>query len=122
MRHLPMAVLAALVALTVVTSGGSPLQGQQKEARRENPLLGTWKQVSGKFNGKEFRPPEGTTLPKHVTPAQFMFVDIDKDGVIRDAAGGSYALTASTYAETNTYSIGDFHGLKERPSRSHGRW
>ena len=42
--------------------------------------------------------------------------------MIRDAAGGSYALTASTYAETATYSIGDFHGLKERPSRSHGRW
>ena len=109
MRQVPTAVLVALVALTAFTSAP---HGQKAEARPKNQLLGTWKQLSGKFNGKVFRPPEGTTLIKHVTPTQFMFVDFDKNGQITDAAGGSYTLTADRYDETPVYSIGDFHGLK----------
>ena len=108
MRQFPIAVLVSLVGLATVTAGYSTAHGQKVE----NKLVGTWKQVSGKFNGKEFRPPEGTTVIKHVTPTQFMFVDYDKNGQITDAAGGSYTLTANTYQETVAYSIGDFHGLK----------
>ncbi len=108
MRQFLIAVLVSLVSLAPVTSGYSTAHGQKVE----NKLVGTWKQVSGKFNGKEFRPPEGTTVIKHVTPTQFMFVDYDKNGQITDAAGGSYTLTANTYQETHVYSIGDFHGLK----------
>src|SRR5215470_16577278 len=99
MRQVSMVVLAAVVALSAVTSGRSTVTGQQPQAGREHPLLGTWKQVSAKFNGKEFRPPEGTTLLKHVTRSQYMFVDVDKDGQIRDAAGGPYKLTADRYEE-----------------------
>jgi hypothetical protein len=112
MRQRASAVLVALVGLATVTSGFSITHGQKAEVRPENKLVGTWKQVSGKFNGKEFRPPEGTTLIKHITQTQFMFVDVDRDGRIVDAAGGPYTLTADKYEETALYAIGDFHGLK----------
>lgn len=111
MRQNPITVLAALVALVAFASGCSTADVQKNEARSGNELLGTWQQVSGKFNGQEFQPPEGTTLIKHVTASQFMFVDVDKDGQIVDAAGGPYTLSADTYAETPAYGTGDFHGL-----------
>ena len=91
MRQIPMAVLAVLVAIASFTSGCATAAGPKKaEEKPENKLVGTWKQVSGKFNGKEFRPPEGTTLIKHITTIQFMFVDFEKDGKITDASGGPY--------------------------------
>jgi hypothetical protein len=116
MRLMSMAVLVSPVAVAAFTSGSSTADDPKKaEARTENKLVGTWKQVSGKFNGKEFRPPAGTTLIKHVTPTQFMFVDYDKDGKITDAFGGPYTLKGDQYEETPVYGVGDFHGLKGKP-------
>jgi len=113
MRQISMAVLVSLVAVAVFTSVHSTADNpKDAEARTENKLVGTWKQVSGKFNGQEFRPPAGTTLIKHVTPTQFMFVDYDKEGKVTDAFGGPYTLKADKYEETPVYGVGDFHGLK----------
>lgn len=117
MRRNAMAALPIVVALAAFVPGCSTADAQRDEARPANELLGTWKQVSGKFNGQDFQPPEGTTLIKHVTPAGFMFVDVDKDGQIRDAAGGSYTVIGDTYFETPTYATGDFHGLKGKTQR-----
>ena len=116
MRQMSMAVLVSLLAVAAFTSRRSTADDSTKtEARAENKLVGTWKQVSGKFNGKEFHPPAGTTLIKHVTPTQFMFVDYDKDGKITDAFGGPYTLKGDQYEETPVYGVGDVHGLKGKP-------
>src|SRR5262245_8939751 len=106
MRQISMVVLISLVVVAAFTAERSTAADPRKpEARTENTLVGTWKQVSGRFNGKEFRPPVGTTLIKHVTPTQFMFVDHDKDGKITDAFGGSYILKGDKYEETPLYGV-----------------
>ncbi len=106
MRRLAMVAVVALLA---------PMAFETANAQGPDTLVGTWRQVSGKFNGKEFRQPEGVTLIKHITPTQFMFVDYDKDGKVTDAFGGTYSLKGGAYEETPLYGTGDVHGLKGKP-------
>ena len=82
-------------------------------AKSENKLLGTWKSVSAKFGGQEYKFPEGTTTLKHVTPTQFMWTSYDKDGIMTRAAGGTYTLKGEAYVETPEYGMsGDFDIIK----------
>src|SRR5262249_50778379 len=70
-----------------------------------NKLIGTWKLVSAKYGGREFKFPEGTTMVKHVTPTGFMWATYDPDGKVTRAAGGTYALKGETYEETPEYGL-----------------
>ena len=117
MRLMSMAVLVSLVAVAAFTSGSSTADDPKKaEARTENKLVGTWKQVKAKFRGNEVKIPEGTTQLKHITPTHFMFVDFDKDGKFIDAFGGPYTLKGEKYEETLEYGVGDvFKALKGKP-------
>lgn len=82
-------------------------------AKSEYKLLGTWKSVSAKFGGQEYKFPEGMTTLKHVTPAHFMWTSFDKDGIMTRAAGGSYTLKGEAYVETPEYGMsGDFDIIK----------
>ncbi len=83
------------------------------DAKTENKLVGTWKLVSAKFGGEEFKFEEGVTTVKHVTPSQFMWVSYDKDGKVTRAAGGGYTLKGEVYEEFPTYGLGsDFDVVK----------
>jgi hypothetical protein len=123
MRQISMAVLVSLIAVAAFTSYISGASGRstasdfkKAEAMTENKLLGTWKQVKGKFNGKEHQIPEGTTQLKHVTSTHFMFIDIDKDGKVFFALGGPYTLKGGEYVETPEYGVGEvFKILKGKP-------
>jgi hypothetical protein len=116
-RQISMAVLVSLVAVAAFTTGRSTADNPKKaEARTENKLVGTWKQVKAKFGGRESKIPEGTTQLKHITPTHFMFVDFDKDGKFIDAFGGPYTLKGEKYEETLDYGFGDvFKALKGKP-------
>jgi len=95
-------VLAGLTALTAVA----------EEPKAENKLVGTWKQVSAIYDGREYKP-EGATTLKHVTPTQFMWASYDKDGVIARAAGGRYTIKGDVYEEVPEYGISsDFDIIK----------
>ena len=121
-RQISMAVPISLVVVAAVTSftsgasGRSPAGAPKKaEAGEENKLVGTWKMVKAKFGGKDHKIPEGTTQLKHITPTQYMFVDIDKDGNIVDARGGPYTLKGEKFESTPEYGIsGGFEALKGR--------
>ena len=116
MRQISMAVLVSLVAVAAFTSGRSTGDPKKAEARTENKLVGTWKQVKAKFGGRESKIPEGTMQLKHITPTHFMFVDFDKDGKFIDAFGGPYTLKGEKYEETLEYGVGDvFKMLKGKP-------
>lgn len=82
-------------------------------AKADNPLVGSWKLVSAKWGGRE-RKFDGITVLKHVTPAQFMWVRYDTDGVVKHAMGGGYTLTGEDYVETTDYGTGsgDFTAMK----------
>jgi len=117
MRQISMAVLVSLVAVAAFTTGRSTADNPKKaDARTENKLVGTWKQVKAKFGGRESKIPEGTMQLKHITPTHFMFVDFDKDGKFIDAFGGPYILKGEKYEETLEYGFGDvFKTLKGKP-------
>src|SRR5262245_30556997 len=104
--------LSAIIALAVVTA---PSQAEEPRAgaKNDNPLVGTWKMVSAKWNGKD-RKFEGITILKHVTPAQFMWAHYDKDGIVKFSMGGGYTLKGEDYAETTDYGTasGDFTVMK----------
>ncbi len=98
--------LAIVVALFVLT-------GRAEEPKAENKLVGTWKQVSAIYGGREYKFPEGTTTLKHVTPTQFMWASYDKDGVVSRTAGGGYTVKSDVYEETPEYGMsGDFEIIK----------
>jgi hypothetical protein len=104
-----MLTLGLTVASGPMYRAGTP--GKDKAAAPA--LVGTWKLVSARYGGRESRFPEGTTLLKHVTPTQFLWVNYDKDGKVFRSAGGSYTLKGDQYAETPEYGSGtDFPHLK----------
>ena len=85
----------------------------KKETKAENQLVGTWRLVSAKYNGEEFKIPEGQTMLKHVTPTQFIWVWYDKDGKITTAAGGACDIRGNEYEEVPEYGLGEaFQGIK----------
>jgi len=82
-------------------------------ARRPSPApspasaVGTWKLVSAKANGKAVDIPAGTTVLKHVTPTDFVFVYYTTQGLITVAGGGRYTYTGTRYAESVEYGVGE---------------
>src|SRR5262245_40749948 len=117
MPQIRMIALALLVPLLVSSSRSMP-DATKAQVKPENKLLGTWKLISGKYDGQEFSFPEGTTMLKHVTSAQFMWVTYDKDGKVFRAAGGSYSLNGNTYEETPAYGMSDDFELIKGKSHS----
>ena len=82
-------------------------------ARRPSPApsaasaVGTWKLVSAKSNGKAVDVPAGTTVLKHVTPTDFVFVYYTAQGLITVAGGGRYTYNGTRYAESVEYGVGE---------------
>src|SRR5262249_61226652 len=101
MRRISMAVLVSLVAVAAFTSGRSTADHSKKvEAMTENKLVGTWKMVKARYGGKEANVlSEEHTEFKHVTPAHFILVAIDKDGKVGGAIGGAFTLRGGKYGE-----------------------
>jgi hypothetical protein len=102
----------AILALADATG----LAGRNQQSKAEDSrLIGTWRVLSGKYGGQEFKRPEGLTTVKHVTPTHFMWVTYDRNGKVTRAAGGRYTLKADTYEETPEYGIGeDFDTVKAK--------
>jgi hypothetical protein len=104
-------VVAIAIAATSAIARADDPKAESKGG--ENKLVGTWRLISAKYGGMEFKFPEGTTMVKHVTPAQFMWATYDKDGNVSRAAGGTYSLKGEVYEETPEYGVGnDFELIK----------
>jgi len=103
--------LAVVVVLAVAAAARS--DSPKSDAKADNKLVGTWKLVSAKYGGQDFKFPEGSVHIKHVTPTQFMWATYDKDGTVNRAAGGSYTLDGDSYVETPEYGLSeDFQIIK----------
>lgn len=110
--HAQAACLALLFALAISVPSGEAAE-TKATAKSGNELVGTWKLVSAKYGGEEFKFEEGVTTLKHVTPSQFMWASYDKDGKVTRAAGGGYTLKGDIYEETPEYGLSsDFEGIK----------
>jgi hypothetical protein len=107
--------LALIIPLAVPVSAARS-DDPKGGAKPENKLVGTWKQVSARYGGREHRFPDGSTTLKHVTPTQFMWVTYDKDGKVSRTAGGTYSLKGEVYEEYPGYGISnDFLIIKGKP-------
>lgn len=104
--------LAMIIAFALTAATVRPAE-PKGDAKYENKLVGTWKLVSAKYGGKEFKFEEGVTTVKHVTTTQFMWASYDKDGKVTRTAGGDYTLRGEVYEETPKYGISsDFDVIK----------
>ena len=109
------ACLVLLFALAVSAPTARAAEAKA-DAKSGNQLVGTWKLVSAKYGGEEFKFEEGITTLKHVTTSQFMWASYDKDGKLTRAAGGGYTLKGDVYEETPEYGFSsDFEGIKGKP-------
>jgi hypothetical protein len=109
--------LLVIVALAVTTTTVWPADSKG-DIKSDNKLVGTWKLISAKYDGQDFKYPEGLTTVKHVTPTQFMWVTYDKEGKVTRAAGGSYVIKGEVYEETPEYGISsDFDEIKGKAHR-----
>jgi hypothetical protein len=107
--------LFSLFAVFALATTRAATDEPRGTAEPQNKLVGTWKLVSAKYGGREFKFPEGTTHVKHITPTQFMWVTYDQSGTVTRAAGGSYTLKGDAYEETPEYGIsGDFEVIKRK--------
>lgn len=69
--------------------------------------VGTWKLITAKANGKAVDVPAGTTVLKHVTPTDFVFVYYTPQGLITVAGGGRYTYDGKRYTESVEYGVGE---------------
>jgi hypothetical protein len=102
-----------MIIALAVTAGTARSTEPKEDAKSGNNLVGTWKLVSAKYGGEEFKSEEGVTTVKHVTTTQFMWASYSKDGTVTRTAGGDYTLKGEVYEETPRYGIsGDFDLIK----------
>jgi hypothetical protein len=108
MKRIVIPGISLIVAIALANT-----RSNADEPEPGNKLIGTWKLVSAKYDGQDFKFAEGTTTVKHVTPTQFMWASYDVDGKVSRAAGGSYTLKGVLYEETPEYGLSaDFEGIK----------
>src|SRR5215471_17291634 len=93
----------------IIGAGVSTGMVARHRAAAPNPanVVGTWRLVSAKANGKAVDIPAGTTVLKHVTPTDFVFVYYTQQGLITVAGGGHYTLKGDHYEETVEYGVGE---------------
>lgn len=94
-----LALLATVGAALATTSG-------RMQAQTPDPVVGTWRLVSAKANGRPLDLPAGTTILKHVTPTDFVFVYYDQQGQVTVVGGGPCRMDGSRYEETVEYGLG----------------
>ena len=94
-RRLTCAIGAAILCAVTLGAMAQELQ-----------IIGTWKFVSGKYNGKDGNLAGANIMLKHVTPEQTLWVIYDKQGRVVEVAGGSYKLNGNEFIETLSYGLG----------------
>ena len=69
-------------------------------------IIGTWKLISGKYNGEERSLAGTNTMLKHITPEQIQWVMYDRNGKVVEVAGGFYSLKGNEFTEVFSYGLG----------------
>jgi hypothetical protein len=103
------------VVAAMATAAATWADDPKGNGKADNKLVGTWKRVSAKFDGKDNPLPAGYTQLKHVTPTQFMWAIYGEDGKLASALGGTYTLKGGEYVETPEYGMEGFDELKGKP-------
>jgi hypothetical protein len=106
---------AGCLVVVAVLAAAAQADDPKDEAKADNKLVGTWKRVSAKFDGKDSALPEGHTQLKHVTPTQFTWLVYGEDGKVAAALGGTYTLKGDEYVETPEYGMEGYEQLKGKP-------
>jgi hypothetical protein len=97
--------LLGIAAVAGVSIGVAPTDRPSPTQAPE--VTGSWTLVSAKANGRTLDFPAGTTILKHVTPTDFIFIHHDRRGQITAAGGGRYTVNGSRYEETVEYGLGE---------------
>jgi hypothetical protein len=104
-----LSLLATISFLVAIVSYMRADQNDE-DARK---LVGTWRLVSGKYNGQAADSGKLVVL-KHVTDSQFTWLRYDKETKkISQVAGGTYSVKGQKYSEKPSYGVGeDFEQIR----------
>jgi len=108
--------LIVLSFCSALIAGVTVLYGQAVDQQRDpSKLVGTWKLVSGKYNGKAWDFGKVVIL-KHVTGAHFTWIRYEPETrKVTDAAGGPYSVKGDAYSERPSYGLGgDFERIRDK--------
>jgi hypothetical protein len=109
-------ITVPVLFLTLTIAAARTTAADKEEAKAENKLVGTWRVVSAKHDGKEAELPAGSMHLKHVTPTHFMWAWYYEGGKVTAALGGTYTLKGDEYVEIPEYGVGAFlDALKGKP-------
>jgi hypothetical protein len=108
---------AAAVAVIALAAHDPPIRLAADEPKGEgaaaNKLLGTWKLVSAKYDGRESTLPKEATTLKHVTPTHYTWLTFGKDGQTTRTQGGPYEFDGEVLKSTPEYGMGPgFEAIK----------
>ena len=95
--------LGMATAFTTVSSAAAPHTGAPATGRA---LIGTWRMVKATFNGQSLPIPADRRLIKLHTASNYVFIDANADGSVRDLIGGTYTLTNGKYQTQPIYGVG----------------
>jgi hypothetical protein len=105
-----------LVVTFAAVAAVAAVPADEPRTDASNKLVGTWKAVSAKYDGKDVERSDKYTQLKHVTPTQFMWATFDNEGKVLAALGGSYTLKGHDYVELPEYGVGEvLDQLKGKP-------
>ncbi len=108
------------VVVAVVASGLIAANAPADEPKAgNNKLVGTWKLISGKYDGQDSDLATRMLCIKHVTPTHWMWAYIDPaTKQVMMTAGGTYTIKDDTYVEVPLYAMGQgLEGLLEKPQK-----
>ena len=96
-------VLGMATAFTTASPAAAPGAGAPATGRA---LIGTWKMVKATFNGQALPIPADRRLIKLHTASNYVFIDANAGGTVRDLIGGTYTLTNGKYQTQPVYDVG----------------
>ena len=86
-----------------------------RQQETDQTLVGTWKMVNAKWDGRENDAPKRMTILRLITPTHSTRLSINRDNQVVAMAGGTYSLTHDTYNEIAAYGFGsDFEMIRDR--------
>jgi hypothetical protein len=112
---------AGVFACLLVLGGQSslaPLAADQPRGKNgtSNPLVGTWKLVSGKYGGQQSRLAEAATTLRHMTPTHYTWLTYDNNGEVTRIGGGPYVFNGKVLETTLEYGVGsDIKARRGKP-------
>lgn len=106
MRHITMMLLLALaVAVALVPALSAGDDPNKADGQPAITLVGAWKRISARYDGKETKLTKCETVLKQVTSTHFLWARYGEDSKVTHALGGPCTFKGDKYVETPEFAL-----------------